>query len=170
EISGRRIRLAKRCARLAKTRLSETKKQRQNYRRRVPLPAACLSLLDLTIPDQEYRTYGCHPEVDFHGELGAEVRRRSQGRSSERARRAAQSLANSSGLTGYCLNDYGWDSLAHGCGLWAGRVHRQARVAHGRTRMIVFPLRRSVGFKAATASSRVETVPMFVRSRPSRTR
>jgi len=36
--------------------------------------------------------------------------------------------------------------------------------------MIVFPLRRSVGFKAATASSRVETLPMFVRSRPSRTR
>jgi hypothetical protein len=29
--------------------------------------------------------------------------------------------------------------------------------------MIVFPLRRSVGFKAATASSRVETLPMFVR-------
>ena len=41
---------------------------------------------------------------------------------------------------------------------------------HGRTRMIVFPLRRSVGFKAAMASSRVETLPMFVRSRPSRTR
>jgi len=36
--------------------------------------------------------------------------------------------------------------------------------------MIVFPLRRSVGFKAATASSRVETLPMFVRSLPSRTR
>src|SRR5215472_6722856 len=36
---------------------------------------------------------------------------------------------------------------------------------HGRTRMIVFPLRRSVGFKAATASSRVETLRMFVRSR-----
>ena len=36
--------------------------------------------------------------------------------------------------------------------------------------MIVLPLCRSVGFKAATASSRVETVPMFVRSRPSRTR
>jgi hypothetical protein len=41
---------------------------------------------------------------------------------------------------------------------------------HGRTWMIVFPERRSVGLKAATASSRVETVPMFVRSRPSRTR
>ena len=40
----------------------------------------------------------------------------------------------------------------------------------GRTRMIVFPGRRSVGLKAATASSRVETLPMFVRSRPSRTR
>src|SRR5215813_15582996 len=32
----------------------------------------------------------------------------------------------------------------------AGCVHQWARVAHGRTRMIVFPLRRSVGFKAAT--------------------
>ena len=41
---------------------------------------------------------------------------------------------------------------------------------HGRTRMIVFPGRRSVGLKAVTASSRGETVPMFVRSRPSRTR
>jgi hypothetical protein len=41
---------------------------------------------------------------------------------------------------------------------------------HGRTRMIVFPGRRSVGLKAATASSRAKTVPMFVRSRPSRTR
>src|SRR5262249_30324330 len=42
------------------------------------------------------------------------------------------------------------------------------------TRMFVFPvirlaLIRSAGFKAATASSRVETLPMFVRSRPSRT-
>ena len=36
--------------------------------------------------------------------------------------------------------------------------------------MIVFPLRRWVGLKAATASSRVETLPMFVRSRASRTR
>src|SRR5215471_17854613 len=36
--------------------------------------------------------------------------------------------------------------------------------------MIVFPLIRSVGLKAATASSRVETLPMFVRSRPSRNR
>jgi hypothetical protein len=41
---------------------------------------------------------------------------------------------------------------------------------HGRTRMIVFPLRRSVALNVAMASSRVETVPMFVRSRPSRTR
>src|SRR3954453_18764979 len=41
---------------------------------------------------------------------------------------------------------------------------------YGRTRMIVFPLIRSVGLRAATASSRVATVPMFVRSRPSRTR
>jgi len=31
--------------------------------------------------------------------------------------------------------------------------------------MIVFPLIRSVGLKAATASSRVETLPMFVRNR-----
>ena len=51
----------------------------------------------------------------------------------------------------------------------AGRP-QASRVAHGRTRMIVFPARRSVGLKAATASSRVETLPMFVRSRPSRTR
>ena len=36
--------------------------------------------------------------------------------------------------------------------------------------MIVFPLRRSVRLKAATAPSRVAMLPMFVRSRPSRTR
>ncbi len=36
--------------------------------------------------------------------------------------------------------------------------------------MMVFPLRRSVGLKAATASSRGDTLPMFVRSRPPRTR
>src|SRR5262245_950360 len=36
--------------------------------------------------------------------------------------------------------------------------------------MIVFPLIRSVGLKAATASSRAATLPMFVLSRPSRTR
>src|SRR5215472_10626158 len=36
--------------------------------------------------------------------------------------------------------------------------------------MIVFPLIRSVGLKAATASSRSATLPIFVRSRPSRTR
>src|SRR5436189_1904383 len=36
--------------------------------------------------------------------------------------------------------------------------------------MIVFPLRRSVGLRAATASSRLATLPMLVRSRPSRTR
>jgi creatinine amidohydrolase len=40
----------------------------------------------------------------------------------------------------------------------------------GRTRMTVLPLRRSVGLSAATASSRVATVPVCVRSRPSRTR
>ena len=51
-----------------------------------------------------------------------------------------------------------------------GQNRSPSRSPHGRTRMIVFPLRRSVGFKAATASSRVETLPMFVRSRPSRTR
>ena len=39
-----------------------------------------------------------------------------------------------------------------------------------RTWMIVFPLRRSVELKVATASSRDAMVPMFVRSRPSRTR
>ena len=52
----------------------------------------------------------------------------------------------------------------------AGCVHQWARVAHGRTRMTVFPARRSVALKVATASSRAETLPMFVRSRPSRTR
>src|SRR5712672_2345035 len=36
--------------------------------------------------------------------------------------------------------------------------------------MIVFPLIRLVGLKAATASPRVAMLPMFVRSRPSRTR
>ena len=40
----------------------------------------------------------------------------------------------------------------------------------GRTRMIVLPLTRLVGLKAATASSRVATMPMFVRTRPSRAR
>src|SRR5437763_11170094 len=37
-------------------------------------------------------------------------------------------------------------------------------------RMIVFPLIRSVRLKAATASSRAATLPMFVRRRPTRTR
>src|SRR3982750_1165144 len=36
--------------------------------------------------------------------------------------------------------------------------------------MIVFPLIRSFRLKAATASSRAATLPMFVRSRPTRTR
>src|SRR4051794_15839881 len=36
--------------------------------------------------------------------------------------------------------------------------------------MIVFPVRRSVGLSAATAASRGATLPMLVRSRPSRTR
>src|SRR2546429_8821600 len=51
----------------------------------------------------------------------------------------------------------------------AGCVHQWARVAHGRARMTVFPARRSVALKVATASSRAETLPMFVRSRPYRT-
>ena len=41
---------------------------------------------------------------------------------------------------------------------------------HGRTLMIVCPLIRSAGLKATMASSRVAMLPMFVRSRPSRTR
>lgn len=45
-----------------------------------------------------------------------------------------------------------------------------AVLAQGRTRMTVLPLRRSVGLSAGTASSRVATVPMCVRRRPSRTR
>src|SRR3954451_10766741 len=36
-----------------------------------------------------------------------------------------------------------------------GCAHQRTCVAQGRTRIIVFPLRRSVEFKAATASSRV---------------
>ena len=51
-----------------------------------------------------------------------------------------------------------------------GQNRSPSRSPHGRTRMTVFPERRSVELKAATASSRVETLPMFVRSRPSRTR
>src|SRR5205807_9465445 len=47
---------------------------------------------------------------------------------------------------------------------------RQSPRHHGRTRMIVFPLIRSDRLKAATASSRAATSPMFVRSRPTRTR
>ena len=42
--------------------------------------------------------------------------------------------------------------------------------AQGRTRMTVLPLRRSAGLSAGTASSRVATVPMCGRRRPSRTR
>src|SRR5499427_6683706 len=49
-------------------------------------------------------------------------------------------------------------------------VLNEALASSIRTRMIVFPSRRSVRLNAATASSRVETLPMFVRSRPSRTR
>ncbi len=62
------------------------------------------------------------------------------------------------------------------CGDWFGRCgplvtgRVRIHVLRGRTRMIVIPLRRSVGFKAATASSSVETLPMLVRIRPSRTR
>lgn len=42
--------------------------------------------------------------------------------------------------------------------------------SYGRTLMTVFPVRRSVELKVATASSMLETLPMFVRSRPSRIR
>src|SRR4051812_1782346 len=54
-------------------------------------------------------------------------------------------------------------------------IYEEGRTAssaspHGRTRMTVFPARRSVALKVATASSRAGTLPMFVRSRPSRTR
>src|SRR6185312_2667928 len=41
---------------------------------------------------------------------------------------------------------------------------------HGLTRMTVFPARRLLELKVATASSSDATVPMLVRSRPSRTR
>jgi len=47
---------------------------------------------------------------------------------------------------------------------------RRRRSSYGRMRMIVFPTTLWVGLRAATASPRVETLPMFVRSRPSRTR
>ena len=40
--------------------------------------------------------------------------------------------------------------------------HSPSPSPHGRTWMIVFPLIRSVGLKAATASSRVAMWPMFV--------
>jgi hypothetical protein len=46
----------------------------------------------------------------------------------------------------------------------AGHAHREARVAYGRARMIVFPLIRSVWLRAATASSRAAALPMFVRT------
>ena len=50
----------------------------------------------------------------------------------------------------------------------------QGLFEHGRFQagqsLLVHGAAGSVGFKAATASSRVETLPMFVRSRPSRTR
>src|SRR6266513_4267068 len=51
-------------------------------------------------------------------------------------------------------------------------THMHCLLSHcrGVERMIVFPLIRSVGLKAATASSRAATVPMFDRNRPSRTR
>jgi hypothetical protein len=44
------------------------------------------------------------------------------------------------------------------------------RGAQGCTRITVLPLRRSAGLSAGTASSRVATVPMCVRRRPSRAR
>src|SRR5262245_43126338 len=64
-------------------------------------------------------------------------------------------------------------ALAETPGRESRRGESRLGVGHGdsgRARMIVFPLIRLVGLKAATASSRVETLPMFVRSRPSRTR
>ena len=49
-------------------------------------------------------------------------------------------------------------------------LQRSSSTSSKSTTMIVFPDRRSVELKFATASSRVATVLMFVRSRPSRTR
>src|SRR3954451_21582211 len=51
-----------------------------------------------------------------------------------------------------------------------GRTTRPPPSPHGRTRMTVFPPIRLVGLKAAPESSRIATVPLFVLSRPSRTR
>src|SRR5215469_3350926 len=47
---------------------------------------------------------------------------------------------------------------------------RDGRVSLTDELVTVFPLIRSVGLKAATASSRAAMAPMFVRMRPSRTR
>src|SRR5262245_38979581 len=49
-------------------------------------------------------------------------------------------------------------------------ITRLPQIHYERTRMIVLPLIRFVGLKAATASSRIAMLPMFVRSCPSRTR
>lgn len=54
--------------------------------------------------------------------------------------------------------------------LLSGRSMYCIDTDHGRMRMIVFPVRRSVELKVAMALSSVEMLPMFVRRRPSRTR
>src|SRR4051812_47242681 len=81
------------------------------------------------------------------------------------------------GTADTCIRDYGSSSvMRHGLDPAAdtdtrgGQDGSPSLAPYGRTRMIVFPLMRSVGLKAATASSRVATLAMFVRSRPSRTR
>src|SRR4051794_39596546 len=45
----------------------------------------------------------------------------------------------------------------------SGKYRSLSASPHARTLMIVFPLRRSVELSAETASSRVTTLPMFVR-------
>src|SRR5262249_41367001 len=72
-------------------------------------------------------------------------------------------------LTGSTIEVHDIPTIAGEIARTIGELKRMSS-SHGRTRMIVFPLRRSVELKAATASSRVETLPMFVRSRPSRAR
>jgi hypothetical protein len=57
----------------------------------------------------------------------------------------------------------------HGAG-WRYCEYPFSPNPQGRTWMTVFPARRSVALKVATASSRAEILPMFVRNRPSRTR
>ncbi len=54
--------------------------------------------------------------------------------------------------------------------LLSGRSMYCIDTDHGRMRMIVFPVRRSIELKVAIALSSVEMLPMFVSRRPSRTR